>query len=193
MSAKKEKPTTANSNHPSTLKAARRCLAIGLISAAIAVAALACQEERAWSPDPYIREPEISCGMNLRMVLKAHPKIKTAEIANQTRVHPQTKTAEIANEAIAGIQAQRPEMCSPKVWNPRISLEPQSCQLSAWKGETATPATLAETAQMDIDGLTIDPAWNVLVDFTEKPTGEYEARCWMYIATESRWTVSLDE
>ena len=177
MSAKKEKPTTANSNHPSTLKAARRCLAIGLISAAIAVA-IACEEEEYVGHETISPNWITSCERTLQFWLM------------QNR---ETETAETANQAIAKIQEVRSEICGPTAWAPKVSAEPQSCHLSIWKDGTATPPILAEAARTDTDGITRGPELNTIVAFAEKPTGKYEAKCWLYIEQEHRWIASLDE
>ena len=167
----------AKTRRPQLRTYARLCKSIWMATAIVAAVALACQEQEPsglqggpdWNP---------SCNVRFRGSLIIHRNIHTAERGNDiVRAHQEATHLD----------------CDPDTWNPKISSTPQSCHHAEWEDRRPVPESLAQAAENDSDGLTKDKEGNVLVEFSEPPTGFYfAARCWIYHGPDQKWDRSVD-
>ena len=102
-------------------------------------------------------------------------------------------TAERGNEIVQAIQEATHLDCGPDTWSAKISFTRQWCHHAEWENGRTVPESLAVSGDWDSDGLTRDTIGNILVQFSEPPTGSrFTARCWMYDAHENKWDRSVD-
>ena len=150
------------------------------LASAIVVAmaiALACQEQ----------EPSGQQG-TINLIRDCNKKLRISLIVQRG-----IDTAERGNEIVQTYQEVTHLDCGPDTWSAKISSTPQSCHHAEWEDGTPVPESLAEAAEIDSDGLTKDKEGNVLVQFSEPPTGSrFTAKCWIFNVTDIKWDRSVD-
>ena len=149
---------------------------IWLVTAIVVTMALACQEQEPAGDLAY--DHKLTCNGLFRSSLM---------------IQQDNYTAELGNRIVEFYHEQTHPDCDPDTWNPKISSNPQTCQHAEWEDGRPVPESLAQAAENDSDGFTVDKAANALIEFSQPPTGRlYSARCWIYHGADNAWDRSVD-